>query len=171
MKISENAVELWCEEVSKHTNGRDLSSEEAFVLFGCITKEEDMESDNKLRELIESKQAGTLSVFWLRVKMAHTYEISVAAACFIDEVVIKGNFGKSTMMANYLQWVCHKEHLRRIGIKEICTLVFPVGVPTEEQWRTLWDEQKVDPEEMREKHLQVDNILDYPLCMESIKNL
>ena len=175
MRPSADAIELWCEEVEKcKFSVPQMSEKETGLLVNLSLSAEKIDNDKELLSLVESKQAGMLSVFWLRVKHCHTYKVSMSLAAFISEVIIKNNFGKSTMMANYLQWICHKQHLPKITLKEFCIDVFPMGFPTDEQWHKLWDLQKVDVEYLQpdgELYGHPDNILDYTEFAETIRSI
>lgn len=47
------------------------------------------------------------------------------------------NFGKSTMMAAYLQYIAWKRGIKTIGINEWAQWAFPWGLPTEDEWQKL----------------------------------
>lgn len=70
------------------------------------------------------------------------------------------NFGKSTMMAAYLQYIAWKRGIKTIGINEWAQWAFPWVLPTEDEWERLWNAQKI-PFDMREDAC-VDNMLDCP---------
>ena len=98
----------------------------------------------------------------------------MSLAYFITKAIIGNNFGRSTMMANYLQWICHKHHIHKITLNEFCMDVFPMGFPSEEQWCTLWDLQKVDVKCLQpgsDFYGSSDNILDYSSCGFSIRSI
>ena len=165
MKPTKDAIELWCKEVEK-TRCIPMSQEQASLFMQIYMNADKIDSDKELLELVESKKGGTLSAFWLRVKYCHTYKMSLSLALFINEAIICGNFGKSTMMANYLQYVCHKYHIHEMTIKEFSTDVFPFGFPSEMRWQELWEKQKTD-----ERSEYGDNILDNENCGETIRNI
>ena len=107
MERTENAVELWAEEFSKKPI-RPLTKEEMSGFIGwSIVESSESFNDNELKQILEDKKGGLASVFYLRVKYRHMYEVSpVLAACLGDNIL--KNFGMSTMMANYLQWFALK---------------------------------------------------------------
>lgn len=102
MERTENAVELWAEEFSKKPI-RPLTKEEMSGFIGwSIVKSNKSFDDNELKKILEDKKGGLASVFYLRVKYRHTYEVSPVLAAYLGDNILK-NFGMSTMMANYLQ--------------------------------------------------------------------
>ena len=64
------------------------------------------------------------------------------------------------MIANYLQFVAHKNGLKKIGMNDFVMKAFPHGYPSKENWHKLWDMQKAD---------DGGNILDDAACGESIR--
>jgi len=173
MKLENNAIELWCEEADKvfKSSVVPMTEKQTMLFINMTFSEEAMDKEKELLEMVESKKAGMLSAFWLRIKFQHTYKITMALAYFISKALIGDNFGIMTMMANYLQWVCHKRHWGRIGISQFC-LVFPMGFPGEEQWSRLWSMQKVDREFLpNDGAWRSDNILDYEACGKTIREI
>lgn len=173
MKPTDNAIELWCEEADKVFKSYvvPMTEKQAKLFIKAALLEEDLDKNKELLEMVESKKAGMLSAFWLRIKFLHTYKITMALTYFISEAIIDNNFGRMTMMANYLQWVCYKRHCGRIDTGQF-SLVFPAGFPSEEQWSKLWRMQKVDGEFFPNDGVwQSDNILDYTDCSKTIREI
>ena len=107
------------------------------------------------------------SVFYLRVKYRHTYEVSPVLAAYLGDNILK-NFGMSTMMANYLQWFCFKNKIKKLTIEDFAKKVFPFGVPKDEVWEEMWSLQKVKTENCM---IDSDNGLDHQELMKSIINI
>lgn len=135
---------------------RQMTKEESKIFIVCYMQEEKMNQDPELMKLLESKENYS-SVLWNRLKR-HTVDVSPAVCLFLGYHI--ESFGISTMIANYLQYVAYKHNVKKIGMKEIGEIVFPLGFPTEETWRELWDMQKAD---------DGGNILDDAACGESIR--
>lgn len=174
MKPSEHAIEDWAKMVSSKSI-RDLTEEERGALIHVVFTQHKIDSDKKIYEMLEKKQAGFLtSVFWWRVKCCHTYEITPSLCVYIGEYVIK-NPGMSTMMANYLQYVAHVNGIKKIGLWEFATWAFPNGFLTDKSWDELWDAQKIDLDIRIDKkspyYNQSDNILDYPKLYQTIAKI
>lgn len=167
MERTENAVELWSEEFSKKPI-RPLTKEEMSGFIGwCIVESSESFNDNELKQILEDKKGGLASVFYLRVKYRHTYEVSpVLAACLGDNIL--KNFGMSTMMANYLQWFCFKNKIKHLTLDDFAKRVFPFGIPKEEVWEEMWSLQKVKTENCM---IDSDNGLDHQELMKSIINI
>ena len=157
MKRSPHAIEDWCKNVDQ-AEKREMTEEEARVFISCFMHEEKMNKDPKLMELLESKDNYS-SVLWNRLKV-HTVDVSPAVCLFLGYHI--SNFGISTMVANYLQYVAHKHQVKNIGMNDVGMKVFPHGFPTEETWRMLWEMQKAD---------DGGNILDDASCGESIRSI
>lgn len=135
---------------------REMTEEESRIFISCYMNESKMEQDSELMEILESKD-NYASLLWNRLKL-HTVEVSPVVCMFLGYHIT--NFGTSTMIANYLQYVAHKQGIKKIRMHECGMNVFPHGFPTEETWKRLWDMQKAD---------DGGNILDDVSCGESIR--
>lgn len=148
MKPSNHAIEDWAKEVQK-ANKRNLTKDEAkdFLQYCLIEASGGAEKDKETMDMLTEKKAGYSSVIYLRVKYCHTYEISATLAYYLGEQVIK-NFGISTMLANYLQFVAHEHNLKRIGMHEWSQFAFPEGIIADDkEWQRLWELQKIESDE------------------------
>lgn len=155
MKRSSHAIEDWAKEVEK-AEFREMTEHEAKMFLTCFMNENRMKDDQDLMKILESKD-NYASVLWNRLKL-HTVEVSPVACIFLESLIF--NFGISTMIANYLQYVAHKHQIKKIGMNEIGMNVFPNGSPTDKAWKELWEMQKAD---------DGGNILDDAACGESIR--
>ena len=156
MKRSPHAIEDWCKNVDQ-AEKKEMTEDEAKIFVCCFMQEKKMNDDPELIKLLESNDNYS-SILWNRLKCCHTVEVSPAACLFLGYHIT--NFGISTMVANYLQYVAHKCRIKKVGVNEVGMKVFPHGFPTEETWRKLWDMQKAD---------DGGNILDAADCGESIR--
>ena len=156
MKRSPHAIEDWAKLVDS-IKKEEMTTDEMRLFITCYTREEDMNKDPELMKLLKSKD-NYASVLWNRIKACHTYEVSPALCLYLGNVI--SNFCVSTMIANYLQFVAHKNGLKKIFISDFGMKAFPNGLPSEENWRKLWDMQKAD---------DGGNILDDAACGESIR--
>lgn len=155
MKRSPHAIEDWAKEVAS-IKKEEITNDEMRMFITCYTREEDMNNDPELMKLLESND-NYASVLWNRLKL-HTVDVSPVVCLFLGYHIT--NFGISTMVANYLQYVAHKCRIKKIGMNDVGMKVFPHGFPTEEEWRKLWYMQKAD---------DGGNILDDVACGESIR--
>lgn len=168
MKPSTHAIEDWAKNVAQKQM-RQLTDEETrdFIRYCLVSKQ--LDKDQELINLLNNKKAGYASVLWLRIKTIHTYSITPSLCIYLGECVIK-NFGMSTMIANYLQYIAKTKGLKTIGFDEFSRYAFPMGYPTDKSWNELWDLQKIDLEfRSQDCYRCMDNILDYPQFMESLK--
>lgn len=129
-----------------------------------IVKSSPWFNNDELKKILEDKKGGFASVFYLRVKYRHTYEVSPVLAAYLGNNIIK-NFGMSTMMANYLQWFCFKNKIKKLTLDIFAKKVFPLGVPKDEVWEEMWSSQKVKTENCM---IDSDNGLDHQELMKSI---
>lgn len=164
MKLVENAVEKWAEEVS-NAKKRELTKEEAELLVRAHLNEKFINSDKEAMELLEGGRC-MASVFWKRMKL-YSAKVTPAVA-LVAEMFIGGNFGKSTMIAAYLTAIAKKQSLQEIDMSTFSIFAFPWGVPTEEEWQRLWQLQKLEPSKVNKNSLNSDNGLDYKITYKSL---
>lgn len=168
MKKEQNAVELWAKEVES-CEKRKMTQEEIMNYLQYSFAESKGLSDDvekEIMELLEKGQGGMASVVYKRAKYVLGYEISVSLAAFLG--IILDDFGKSTMMVSYLLYVAKKRGVRVVTTKEFGMIAFPMGLPTEKEWKRLWTLQKL-PLEERGDNIAMDNGLDCGFCFGSIK--
>lgn len=152
-------IERWAQEVER-CKKREFTKEEAkdFLKMSIYAEEVDAHCGDYVKDL-EDKKLGLASAFWLRIEHLYTYHITPSLTMFLTAYVIT-NFGISTMMAAYLQYVAQRHGVKHIGFREFSAWAFPMGVPTDGEWERLWNLQKI-PLEERESGAS-DNTLDYP---------
>lgn len=152
-------VENWAKEVEKFST-RQLTEKEAETFLMCAMSEKRV--DNKdLIQLLDEKKGGMASVIWLRIKHCHTYSITPALAVYLGEIIT--NFGISTMICNYLQYMAYKHELQVITCKDWGMKIFPMGYISDSDWEKAWNLQKIIPE-----NGESDNMLDYSGCYDSL---
>ena len=136
-------IEEWAKKV-EHSKKQELSKEAAKRFMTVCLNAKKIDEDKELIADLENKRHGVGSAFWLRVKHLHTYSVTPSLALFLASDVLD-NFGKSTMMAAYLQYIAWKRGIKTIGINE---------------WERLWDAQKIPLEDRFDA--MTDNMLDCP---------
>lgn len=159
-------VENWAKEVENYPR-RAFTEEEVGKLMHLLFNESILNKDEEVVRLLDEKQGGMASVIWLRINHCHTYKISPTLAIYLGEIIT--NFGESTMMCNYLQYMAYKNHLKVITLREWGLKIFPNGYISEEGWKKAWELQKIETD--REKGYNSDNMLDYSGCYNSIKDI
>lgn len=157
-------VENWAKEVEKFPT-RQLTKEEARKFLMSSMAEKRVKDDEELIQLLDEKKGGMASVVWLRIKYCHTYSITPALAVYLGEIIT--NFGMSTMICNYLQYMAHKCKLKTISLRDWGLKIFPNGYISDDDWSKAWDLQKITPIE----NMASDNMLDYSGCYDSIKDI
>lgn len=116
MEKKTNAIELWAENFSiKPIKPCTEELVKEFLKYSFAEIKHSVDEEG-LKKLLDEKKGGMASVFWLRVKNCHTYEISVMVAAFFGDCVFK-NFGMSTMLANYMQWWAYKRNITKITMR------------------------------------------------------
>lgn len=158
MENKQYMIEEWAKKV-EHSKKQELSEVEAKDFMMIYLNAKKIDEDKSLIADLENKHYEVGSAFWLRVKRIHTYSVTPSLALFLS-LHILNNFGKSTMMAAYLQYIAWKRGIKTIGISEWAAWAFPWGLPTEDEWERLWNAQKI-PFDMREDTM-TDNMLDCP---------
>jgi hypothetical protein len=156
-------VENWAKEVEKFSLRR-LTEEEVRKFLMYSIGEKRVEDDEELIQLLDKKKGGMASVIWLRIKHCHTYSITPALAVYLGEII--SNFGISTMICNYLQYMAHKHKLKVITCNDWAMKIFPMGYISDEDWEKAWNLQKINAEGGGS-----DNMLDYSGCYDSIKDI
>lgn len=110
------------------------------VFVAMTMKEDRIETDSKALKLVAPKQPNFASMLYNRVKLCHTYTISVAAAIFMSTLIKRP--GEATIYANYLQYKAFKMGKKKISMREIA-LIWPFGCFSEETLYQAWDKQKM----------------------------
>lgn len=160
MKHADNAVELWAKEVEKAEKVQlpiDVAPDYIRIVF--VASKIDL--DEEALKQLEEKKLGLASLFWLRVKYCHSYEITPSVAFLVS--VVANNPGTAVMISNYVQYKAFKHNVKKVDSEFFNTYCFPMGFPTEETWHKLWDMQKVE-----RRGMESDNLLDYAANQKSI---
>ena len=116
MENKQTMIEEWAKKV-EHSKKKELSKEAAKRFMTICLNAKKIDEDQELIADLENKRFGVGSAFWLRVKHLHTYSITPSLALFLASDVLD-NFGKSTMIATYLQYIAWKRGIKTIGINE-----------------------------------------------------
>lgn len=132
MENKQSMIEEWAKKV-EHSKKQELSKEAAKHFIMMFLNAKKIDEDKELIADLENKRFGVGSAFWFRVKLLHTYSVTPSLALFLASDVLD-NFGKSTMIATYLQYIAVKRGIKTIGIIEWGKWVFPCGLPTEDEW-------------------------------------
>lgn len=163
-EIKHDSVELWAKEAEKvfKASTREMTLNEADAFTFALLNEEAWGRDLRIKKALEEKkfEVPYSCVFWNRVRLCHTYTVSVALAVFIG--FLAESFGDITIYANYLQYQAYKANLKHLELGFISTL-FSNGFPSREAMQQVWDAQK-----LRTSERGSDNMLDHSECQGSI---
>ncbi|MDG1949426.1 MAG: hypothetical protein P8J32_01225 [bacterium] len=101
------------------------------------------EKGDKIDEMYEELKAATwvLKAVEKRVEVSLTANIDKATQIFLV-MFTEGNIGRSVIYLYYLQWWAKKNNKRDIAFDDICMTIFPMGFPSSDDIRPLWDAQK-----------------------------
>lgn len=140
MELTENAVELWCEEFERRCRTSRTNPEDRIFLDMILRTKDILDKDEtRVPELLESSPY--LEALWKRSASLFTYTLTPSALLYLGTMVT--SFGISTMVCAYLQWISHKRGIKTFDVKILGTVVFPNGFPRDIDLRDLWEMQKV----------------------------
>ncbi len=158
MKIEENSVELWSKEVKKRCNNA-LSEELNKALITLLLNHKQIDEDEEVKNALENSQS-YLSVLYKRITYGgFTYTVTPSGLLFLEAMT--HNFGISTMLCAFLQYMSYNLGVKEITINILAKDIFPFGIPSENDWNELQDMQKVRGE-------FPDNMLDHRVAYKSI---
>ena len=157
LKISElngSSIENWASELDNQEKMTPLTEEDSEVLFKCMFNEEQIDNDPEFSKMLESNFMHAL--FMKRVKVYHTYSITPTAVVFIS-MINNFNPGISTMIANYLQYIAHRDKVEKFDLKYLTMKIFPNGFFSSDTLAKFWYKQKIETD----SNHRSDNMLDY----------
>ena len=159
MKLEEFKIEEWCKEFEKACK-KPMNDEQGKLMFTLLLNQDQIDGNEEFTKEIDN--AHSLSaVLKKRIEAGpFTYSLTNSAFVFIESIL--DNFGTSTMICAYLQYISHKTGKNVLGLNEICKDAFPLGFPGEEDLQKLWDKQKIQG--------VPDNALDYNIYGPVIEN-
>ena len=170
MKLTSDAVEKWAAKVMNHCH-TELTHEQAETMVGLFLNAHEIDKDEELKKKCEDpKEGGILSMIVNRCKSCG-FEITRSAVLFLSMFVDRP--GNVTMAVAYIRYRLRDAYSNnKVDIGFLSTRCFPMGVPSEKDWQELWEEQKLDFNELkiqRKIHkFAPDNVLDYRSAYQSI---
>lgn len=163
-KLEPNSVEKWAQEAEKvfKASTREMTKSESEAYVVCFLNESAWETNSEMKEKLEKKtfELPCSCVFWNRVRLCHTYTVSVALTVFIG--LLAKSFGDVTIYANYLQYQAYKRNQKHLELSFISD-IFLDGFPSRESLQHVWNAQKLDTFVDG-----IDNMLDFNKCQDSI---
>ena len=113
------------------------------------------------QEIPEKEKPFLLKLIEKRIEVVFDYVITdIKLLLFL--CVLTETPGKAVMYLTYLQYWAKKNSKFEIDMDTFCQTIFPWGFPSDEDLDKLWDSQKVKTKGMS------DNLVDYPLAMQSL---
>lgn len=155
------AIEKWCVELDK-CERRKMTNKETELMINAIFAEKKMEGDNDWENLLKGYNGVT--ILYNRVKYCHTYTMSKAVYVFLGSIC--DTPGMITEYANFIQYLCHKKHIKHIDMTTFAVQLFHGGFFRENDLQQAWCRQKVITDKGGSN-----NMLDYNYLMESIQKL
>lgn len=107
-------IEDWAKKVEERLKNATIDEVEieAFAAIQLTRKyEKRINNDELLTFRLDNKDSslGFGTVLWTRIKHYHTYKITPSLALLLADVI--KSFGESTMYANYMQYIAHRDGL------------------------------------------------------------
>ena len=164
VKLESNGIERWAEqaEIMFKSSSRKITKDKAEIYAWALFNEEALELNSEIKKALEKNkfEVPFSCVFWNRIRLCHTYTVSVALAIFMGFVA--ESFGDVTIYVNYLQYQAFKHDQKHLNMDFISKL-FPKGPPSRETMQYVWEAQKLHTSDYGS-----DNMLDHSECQDSI---
>lgn len=165
--LNENSVEEWAKLLDKEPKSTLLEEGKMNGIITLAMNEELYEETAAIERFFESTPVA--GAFRKRIEMLHNYEITKTGMIFLFLAFPKFNFGTSTMMANYLQYISKINNVKKFSMDYLMSSVFPLGVFSEETLQKAWEMQKIKSDNPNSQ-IESDNMLDYAFCCKSLKD-
>ena len=161
-ELDGGSIERWAKELDAKPK-KPLSEDDAEMFFICVSREKDIERpDNPLFNEVVSGWNGA-GIIHKRLQM-HTFTMTKACKIFCGNLV--DSPGKAVMMLNYIQYKCHLNNIKHVGMDAFCLKIIPFGWFSDEVLREAWDNQKYESPDGC-----LCNMLDNLEYMESIRDI
>ena len=154
----ENAIEEVVYDFLKDCTRVEMTQEttETFLMIGMMPKNAKLKQEDKpfLFQLMDK-----------RIEHCFTFKV-------IDERVLLAlciwaeSAGNAVMYLWYIQGWCFKNNLREVDFETLGMKIFPMGIFTQKDLKSAWDNQKV-----QKKGMESDNLVDYAVAGLSIQFL
>lgn len=161
-ELNSSSIEEWALELDKCPK-RELTSDEsyAFMCMGLLEKDIEKDKDKDFDNLLK----GWNGVALLHKRLLiHTYTMTKAAKVCCGMMI--NSPGEMVMMANYIQYRCHRHKIKHVDMRALSEKIMPMGWFDLETLSKFWDKQKYESESG-----QLLNMLDNPELGLSIMKL
>jgi hypothetical protein len=161
-----DAIEvLFCEPFSR-LESRPMTENESRLMMKLLIAEKNPQQLKESTEEDLKQEPFQLQILRGSIKNRFTVELSEPATLFVSLII--SSAGEAIMYLTYIQYKAKKENIRRVTLESLCHW-FPIGFPTQDSLRDIWDSQKVKrPDDFTSGS---DNLLDYPKAGVSIQFL
>lgn len=152
-ELNSSSIEEWARELDVCPK-RELTSDEsyAFMRMGLLEKEIEKDKDKDFDNLLK----GWNGVALLHQRLLiHTYTMTKAAKVCCGMMI--NSPGEMVMMANYIQYRCHRHKIKHVDMRALSEKIMPMGWFDQDTLRNFWDKQKYESESK-----QLLNMLDNP---------
>jgi len=157
-KNRENAIEEVVYDFLKDCDLVEMSqdSSEMFLEIGMMPKDMKLQVENKplIFQILEK-----------RIQHCFTFKVTdervlLAITLWADSA------GVAIIYLWYIQAWCFKNHVKEVDFETLGIKIFPMGIFSEKDLKSVWDNQKVQTSEM-----ESDNLIDYNVAGLSIQFL
>ena len=102
-----------------------------------------VEAKGKIDEMYQELKSAiwVLEAMEKRIEFALTADIDKAIQVFLV-MFLEGNVGRCMIYLFYVQWWAKKNNKRKVTFDDFCKNIFPLGFPSADDIRPLWDAQK-----------------------------
>lgn len=144
-ELDGTSVEAWAKELDQRKK-RILSKNEVAILIQSSLKEKEIEEDKdgEFTKMLEGWNG--VAILYRRLQV-HTFTMS-KAALFACGLMVESP-GEAVMMANYIQYRCHKQGIRHVDMRALSHRVLPDGWFGQDTLAEFWEKQKYVSEDGR----------------------
>ena len=157
-KNRQNAIEEVIYDFLKDCNRVEMSNEvsELYMLIGLMSKDVKLSTEEK---------PFIFQVMEKRVENCFTFRFTDERALLALSIWAE-NAGVSIIYLWYIQAWCFKNNVREVDFETLGLKIFPTGIFSEENLKSVWDNQKIEKSGM-----ESDNLIDYNVAGLSIQFL
>ena len=134
--LTEHSIEEWARELDECPK-RELTSEESFAFMNMGLTEKEVEKDKDFETLLK----GWNGVALLHKRLlVHSYTMTKAVKICCGMMI--NSPGEMVMMANYIQYKCHRHQIKHVDMRALSEKIMPMGWFDMETLSKFWDKQK-----------------------------
>jgi hypothetical protein len=162
----EDWAKLFDSSKSRHPLQDDMSLK--VLLIQLAFHEQAFDRNENIIKEIESGKQGLVSVIYNRINNGKfSFRITPTAVALMGSVL--KSFGESTMIVAYLAYKAKQTQTRLITLQTLNAMLPDLVIPNEEEFRNLWELQKIKPHPDKYNPFTTDNGLDITEHYQSLK--